>query len=186
MSCLSSRWTGGICQVCHRGKSIWVIAAYLGWNKRGWRFGCQSRKCNYLHGIRTVLLLTERILDQARGASVPLHLLAWARGALSRHRTAGLYTESESLDASRCRPCGGSLQVKWQPNQNIQPSLNVRTCPSITALDACLLVMGLLEWCLSNHLILSCAGLKVTVRPKLKFHPFATHSFVDGGSVYMI
>lgn len=119
MSCLSSRWTRGICQVCHRGKSVWVIVARLGWKKRGRRFGCQSRKCNYLHGMHAVLLLTERILDQARGASVPLHLLAWARGALSRHRTAGLYTESESLDASRRRSCGGSLQVKWQPNQNI-------------------------------------------------------------------
>lgn len=54
---------------------------------------------------------TERLLDQTRGASVPLHVLAWARRAVSRHRSAGLHTASESLHAPWRRPCGGPLQV---------------------------------------------------------------------------
>lgn len=55
---------------------------------------------------------TERILHQARGAAVPLHVVARARRSLPRHRTAGLHPEGQSLDAPGRRTCGGPLQVR--------------------------------------------------------------------------
>lgn len=61
----------------------------------------------------TMFLLTERILNQAWGPSVSLHILAWAWGALSRHWFARLYTKGESLYASWRRACGGPLQVAF-------------------------------------------------------------------------
>lgn len=96
--------------------SEWM-GAHLG-RRRAYRLiclGCTSYKCNALHEtlIHTMFLFLEGILNQARGASVPLHILAWAWGALSRNRAVGFYKKSESLYASWRWPCGGPLQVTW-------------------------------------------------------------------------
>lgn len=116
MSWLSSCWTEkSATSLMEGGKPLngWqhvldeIMACRLLW------LGCKSYKCSVLHAMLmcTVVVSTERILNQARGASVPLYILAWTRGALSRHWTVSLYTKSESLYTSWCWPCGGPLQV---------------------------------------------------------------------------
>lgn len=62
--------------------------------------------------------VTAGLLHQARGAPVPLHVLARARGSLPRHRPAGLHQESEGLHPSGRRPCGGPLQVTARPRKH--------------------------------------------------------------------
>lgn len=60
----------------------------------------------YLH-----LLFPERLSCQTRGLPVPLHLLARARRAVPRHRSAGFSAPGQGLDTSWRRAGGGSLQV---------------------------------------------------------------------------
>lgn len=95
------------------GEHPWIDAKTSWTRKKGPEGNnCQAASHKNVTLICTVYcLLTERILNQARGPSVPLHILAWAWGALSRHWTVVLYTESEGLYTSWCRPCGGPLQV---------------------------------------------------------------------------
>lgn len=168
---LTLNW--GNCHIYHRGE--WM-GARLGW-KRACRLiclGCNAYKRNALHAmlVCTVFLFTERILNQARGASVPLHVLAWAWGALSRHRAVGFYKKSESLYASWRWPCGGPLQVTWllktavtwsvlRPNQMELYNVNTSTVAIQNApLD------GLVAWLLLlvvlsriTHILSNCHGV---------------------------
>lgn len=97
------------------------VSEWMGARLGRWRpcrliwLGCNSYKCSALQAmlIHTMFLFIEGILNQARGASVPLHILAWAWGALSRNWAVGFYKKSESLYASWRWPCGGPLQVTW-------------------------------------------------------------------------
>lgn len=96
----------------------------LGW-KGAWRLlrvGHKSYRCNGLHVMLMCTVFTARILHEAWGASVPLYILAWAWGALSRHRIVGLYKKSESLDTSWRWPCGGPLQVVFKNQTKVIPA----------------------------------------------------------------
>lgn len=55
---------------------------------------------------------SERLQREERGEAVPVHSLARPRGARAPHSVPGLPETGESLQSSRCRAHGGTLQVK--------------------------------------------------------------------------
>lgn len=70
-----------ICHIYHGGEMSlngWEHVLDEIWARGLQWLACKPYKCSVLHVMLmcTVFLLTERILNQARGASVPLHILA--------------------------------------------------------------------------------------------------------------
>lgn len=106
--------------------SIWILLSHSSY--------LEPTTVTYLMWVVLVANLSlpsysERLQREERGEAVPVHSLAGPRGARAPHSVPSLPETGESLQSSRCRAHGGTLQVRNNMVSQKHPEAWNRFCP---------------------------------------------------------